>query len=431
MSTAAHTLMLFPTRRLVTAAFVLAAIVIPAIASAQNAAFEWNDIARQLVVVPSQSPVQQTRLMAIVQVAMHDAVAATTGEYERYLKGPASPGGISPEAAVIGAAHRALQGALGDSAFLASKFSESLTAHKVSANDPGVVFGESVADRIVQLRQNDGAATASYPFVPPDAGALGVWVPRGTQTALLPGWGNVTPFVLRSASQFRPDPPPALDSEKYARDYNEVLEVGAAGSVTRSVEQGQIAQFWRPSPTALWNPILRHALTVRGDDLSNTARVMALFYLAAADASIACWEAKYVYNFWRPQSAIERGDEDGNDGTVGNASWRPFVDTPPHPDYVSGHTANSSAMATVLRRIFGDDPGYVIEARSSQTPNFVRHWQTFSEGVREVIDARVYSGIHFRTADTVGARLGRQVARFVMAHTLRPVQDRKHRHALP
>jgi hypothetical protein len=149
---------------------------------------------------------------------------------------------------------------------------------------------------------------------------------------------------------------------------------------------------------------------------------MALFYLAAADASIACWEAKYVYNFWRPQTAIARGAEDGNDATVGDPAWRPFVGTPPHPDYISGHTANSGAMAFVLRSIFGDAPGYVIEARSPQTPTFVRQWQTFSEGVDEVIDARVYSGIHFRTADEVGARLGRQVAKFVMTHALRPAK---------
>ena len=129
---------------------------------------------------------------------------------------------------------------------------------------------------------------------------------------------------------------------------------------------------------------------------------MALFYLAAADASVACWEAKYAYNFWRPQPAIARGDEDGNDATAGDPAWRPLIPTPPHPDYVSGHTANSGAMAFVLAGIFGDSPGFVVEMTSSQNVGFVRQWQTFSEGVQEVIDARVYSGIHFRTADEVG-----------------------------
>jgi hypothetical protein len=403
---------------LATGALAAAVLTVPARACAQNAILEWNEIATQFIVVGSQSPVQQTRLMAIVHVAMHDAVSGITGEYEQYLAGPA-PGGLSPEAAAIGAAHRALQRALKDPDGLATRFAASLAAHGLAPTDPGVMFGRSVADRLLELRQNDGASVAAYAFVPEEAGEPGVWAPLGTQTSLLPGWGSVAPFVLRSAAQFRPGPPPALDSEQYARDYNEVMQVGAAASLIRTSEQQQIAQFWRASPTALWNPLLRRALVTRGDDLSSAARVMALFYLAASDASVACWEAKYVYNFWRPQVAIARGHEDGNDGTVGVPSWRPLIDTPPHPDYISGHTANSGAMAFVLRSIFGNEPGYVIEARSSTAVGFVRHWETFSEGVDEVIDARVYSGIHFRTADVAGARLGRQVAQFVLTHALR------------
>ena len=151
---------------------------------------------------------------------------------------------------------------------------------------------------------------------------------------------------------------------------------------------------------------------------------MALFYLAGSDASVACWEAKYVYNFWRPQAAIARGAEDGNDGTIGDPTWRSNIMTPPHPDYLSGHTANSGAMAFVLQSVFGDNPGYIIEATSSTAPGFVRRWQTFSEGVDEVIDARVYSGIHFRTADVLGARQGRQVAQFVLTHALKPSTGR-------
>ena len=409
---------------LATGALAAAVLAAPARACAQNAILEWNEIATQFIVVPSQSPVQQTRLMAIVHVAMHDAVSGITGEYEQYVPGSPAFEGMSVEAAAIGAAHRALQGALKDPPGLAAKLAASLAAHGLSAADPDVMFGRSAADRILALRENDGASVAAYPFVPSNAGELGVWAPLGTQTSLLSGWGGVTPFVLRSAAQFRPDPPPALESEQYARDYNEVLLVGAATSHIRTGEQQQIAQFWRASPTALWNPILRRALVMRGDDLSSTARVMALFYLAASDASVACWEAKYVYNFWRPQVAIARGDEDGNDGTIGAAGWRPLIDTPPHPDYVSGHTANSGAMAFVLRSVFGNQPGYVIEARSSTAPGFVRYWETFSEGVDEVVDARVYSGIHFRTADVAGARLGRQVAQFVLHHALRVSRGR-------
>ena len=392
---------------------------VPAVGHAQDAVLEWNETAQQLVVVPSQSPVQQTRLMAIVHVAMHDAVNAISGEYERYAKACRATGGTTPEAAAIGAAYRALQGTVGDSEVLATRLADSIAAHDLAADDPGLAFGAAVADCILDLRRDDGAAAAAYPYVPPDAGAPGVWVPLDTQTALLPGWGQVAPFVLNKASQFRPGPP-VLESDRYARDYAEILDVGRSTSTTRTLEQERIAQFWRASPTELWNPLLRHALTVRGGDLSSAARAMAIFYLAAADASIACWEAKYVYNFWRPQAAITRGDEDGNDETVGDPAWRPLFPTPPHPEYVSAHASNSSAMAFVLGAIFGDDPGYVIEAHSSTAPGFVREWRTFSEGVAEVIDARVYSGIHFRTSDEIGARLGRQVGRFVLEHALRP-----------
>lgn len=408
-------------------ALVVCVVAIPSLARAtDDPVREWNDIAQRLIVVPALSPVQQTRAMAIVHVAVHDAVNAITGKYERYhSSGSAAPAGGSPEAAAIAAAHRALVGLFGESDLLASAYTTSLGTHSIAPGDPGLAFGKSVAEGILALRQNDGASVAAYPYLPPNAGAIGVWTPISSAPAaqaLLPGWGNVTPWVLRSGSQFRPDAPPALDSERYARDYDEILQIGALNSPTRTTEQTGIALFWRASPTALWNPILRTAVADRDLDLSATARVMGLFYLAAADASVACWDAKYVYNFWRPQPAIARGDEDGNAATSGDPAWRPLLPTPPHPEYASGHSSNSGAMAFVLELMFDDAPGFVIEATSTTNPGFVRHWSTFSEGVQEVIDARVYSGIHFRTADEAGARLGRQVARFVVTHALRPVK---------
>ena len=223
-------------------------------------------------------------------------------------------------------------------------------------------------------------------------------------------------MCCRSGSQFRPDAPPALDSERYARDYNEIKQIGVLNSALRTNEQTQIASFWRASPTAIWNPVLSQVLATRNLDLSSTARSFALFYLASADSSIACWDAKYHYNFWRPQPAIWSGDIDGNDLTAGDANWTPLFATPPHPEYPSGHSTNSSAMATILELLFGDDPGVPIVVTLS---GITRQWNSFSEAVEEVIDARVFSGIHFRTADEVGARQGRQVARFVSNHALR------------
>ena len=388
---------------------------------------DWNDIAREFIVVPALTPVEQTRAMAIVHVAVHDAVTALTGRYEPYRPGNTPPDGASLEAAVIGAAHTALVGSVGVSDALTVRYEASLDAYSVSPTDPGLAFGRAVADGILALRHPsiDGSGAARFGYTAPGAGAPGIWTPVSAAPAaqaLLPGWGSVTPWVLRTASQFRPEEPPALQSERYARDFNEVRELGSLSSTTRTDEQTQIALFWRASPTALWNPVLRQAIRERGLALDETARVMALFYLASADASVACWEAKYYYNFWRPQAAIVAGDADGNDATIAEPGWMPRVPTAPHPEYPSGHTSNSGAMAAVLQAFFGDAPGFVIQATSSQNPGFIRHWTTFSEGVGEVIDARVYSGIHFRTADEVGARLGRQVAQFTLTHALRPVR---------
>jgi hypothetical protein len=226
--------------------------------------------------------------------------------------------------------------------------------------------------------------------------------------------------VIEKARRFRPEGPPSLRSRRYARDYNEIREVGALNSLTRTAEQTDIARFWLASPSIIWNGVARELVEARGADLSSTARVFALMYLAAADASIVCWDAKYTFNFWRPITAIQNGDTDGNDRTDADPSWAPLFPTPQHPEYISGHSTNSAAMATALGFVFGDDPGVPIVATSTTNPGFEREWTLLSDGVEEVIDARIYSGIHYRTSDEVGAGVGQAVARSVVKHVLRP-----------
>lgn len=381
---------------------------------------EWNQQAVNLTLLPAsaQAPVQQTRTMAIVHVAVHDAVNGITREYETYLPSGDAPSGATPEAAAIAAAHHALRNLFpGSAAALDTAYADSLVAHGISPTDPGIEYGRAAAAAILARRANDGAAQAQYAYDAPGAGMPGVWERINNAPALLAGWGDVTPWVIRRGSQFRPEAPPALGSDIYARDLNEIKEIGASTSPTRTAEQSQIATFWRASPTAIWNPVIRQIVLARNPDLSSTARTYALVYLAVADGSIACWEAKYYYNLWRPQAAIRRASEDGNDGTTADPTWVPFLPTPPHPEYPSGHTTNSSAMASILGFLFDDAPGMQIEVTIS---GVTRRWNRLSEGVDEVIDARVYSGIHFRNTDEVGARQGRQVARFVFRHALRP-----------
>jgi len=379
---------------------------------------EWNQQALNLVLLPASAltSVPQVRVMTIVQLAVHDAVNGITGKYDTYLSPGAAPANASPEAAAIAAAHHTLRNLFqSQAASLDSLFAQSVAAHGLAENDPGVAYGRSAAAAILALRANDHSAEAQFDYDAPGVGTPGVWVRINNAPAQLPGWGNVTPFVLRSSSQFRPDPPPALGSKQYAKDYNEIKEIGVLNSTTRTNEQSQIALFWRASPAAIWNPVLTQVLATQNLSLSAAARIFALFYLASADASIACWDAKYTYNNWRPISAIRGGDSDGNDSTVGDGAWSPFIATPPHPEYPSGHATNSSAMAMILESMFDDNPGIPIVV--TQT-GITRQWHTFSEGVDEVIGARVYSGIHFRTADEVGAKLGRKVAKFVLNHAL-------------
>ena len=397
----------------------------PAVAS--DAVLDWNQIALAATVTAGQGAVPQTRSMAIVHVAMHDAVNAITGQYRTYLSHTAPPVGADAEVAAIGAAHSALIRLFASSSAIKDTVNAAraaaLAARGLTDTDPSVAFGDRVGAAIFATRANDGAAQANFPYVAPGAGLPGVWVVVGTAPIVLPGWGNVRPWVLTSGSQFRPDAPPSLDSGRYARDYNEVRELGAVNSLVRTPEQTQIATFWTGSPSAIWNVVARQVIVGRNLDLSSTARALALMYLAASDSGIACWDAKYTYNFWRPITAIRNADVDGNDATVADPAWEPLFATHQHPEYPSGHASNSGAMAGALALIFGDDPGVPIEATSATNPGFVRHWTTFSEGVQEVIEARIYSGFHYRTSDEVAARLGGKVARYVFNHALREQKD--------
>jgi hypothetical protein len=395
-------------------------------AQASDAVIEWNQIALAATVTANQGAVPQIRSMAIVQVSVHDAVNAITREYDTYLNIGRRAWPASADAAAIGAAHYALVNLFPPQAnALNAARAASLAAHGLSDSDPGIQFGEAVAAAVLKRRSTDGSAQAQFPYTAPGAGTPGVWVPTSSAPALLPGWGSVTPWVIRKASHFRPVGPPPLRSRRYARDYNEVREIGSLTSATRTAEETEIARFWLASPSVIWNGVARQIIEARQLDLSSAARALALLYLAAADASIVCWDAKYTFNFWRPITAIHQGDADGNDRTSGDPTWAPLFPTPAHPDYLSGHATNSSAMAAILGRLFGDRPEGPIVATSPTNPGFERRWESFSEGVEEVIDARIFSGIHYRSADEDGAHVGRAVARHVMSRQLRPLKDRE------
>lgn len=414
------------TRRLRhTAAVVVPAacftIAVPANGIAANIVVEWNATAISTALATGQGPVPQTRSMAIVAVAVNDAVNGVSGSYPTYGVVPMAPLQASVEAAAAGAAHHALallyptQMAALDLALTAS-----LTAHGISPSDSGIAFGELVADQTVAARMSDGASFAQFPYTAPGAGSPGVWTPTPPAglPALLPGWGAVSPWVLHDASQFRPDEGPSLTSAEYANDFNEVKELGSLTSATRTDEQTNVARFWLTSAAVIWDGALRAVALARALDPSAAAHAFALVNLAGADAAIACWDAKYTFNFWRPITAIRNADLDGNPLTSADPTWSPLVATPNFPEFVSGHAIISGAMGSMLALLFGDDPGLSFTVTSPTNPAFPRTWSTFSTGIAEVIDARVWTGFHFRGSDVEGARMGKHVARFVFEHAL-------------
>jgi len=409
-----------PVRLVVAAALLVLAG--PAHAWAANIVVEWNATAIATALAAGEGALPQTRSMAIVAIAVNDAVNAITRRHAIYGLPLVAPGDASVDAAVAGAAHRALvrlypsQTAAIDAALTAS-----LAAHGVSPSDASIAFGELVADQTVAGRISDGVSTAQFPYTPPGAGSPGVWAPTlpAHLPAALPGWGRITPWVLRDGSQFRPDEGPSLTSRRYARDFDEIKAFGSAASLVRTPEQTNIALFWLTSAAVIWDGVLRQVATARGLDESDTAHAFALVNLAGADAGIACWDAKYTFNFWRPVTAIAEADADGNPDTTADPTWRPLAPTPNFPEFPSGHTVISGAMGTMLRLLFGDDPGVAFTASSPTNPGFTRTWGTFSAGIDEVIDARVWTGFHFRSSDEEGARIGRHVAQFVFQHALR------------
>ena len=233
--------------------------------------------------------------------------------------------------------------------------------------------------------------------------------------AVLPGWGKVAPWVMRSQAQFRVSPPPALGSELYATDVNEVKVVGAQNSSTRIGPETDMAMWWVSSAVILWNPIARQVATAKGLSISQSSRVFALLNMAAADAAIACWESKYVYNFWRPISAIRSAD---GYRITPDPNWVPYLATPAYPEYPSGHNEISGAMAQALISLFGDKPELTMVAHSPAHLNFDHLWFRFSQGIDEVINTRVWEGIHFRYSDEQGMRAGRCVGQYVVRHAL-------------
>jgi hypothetical protein len=407
-------------------AIVAACVLYGAGAAHADVVTDWNEIMQATVALPPTNPNVQTRWGAIVQLAVFEAVNAIVGDYEPYLGTVTAPPWASPEAAAIAAAHRTLVSLRPAS----TKTLDALRAESLAAipdgpeKEAGIAAGEDAAADILMLRANDGSTeAATVPYTP--GTDPGDWrpTPPAFAPAFLPGWGQVTPFGLEEGSQFRLPPPPNLRSRKYADDYNEVKLFGRFDSPFRPQDRTDVARFYAVTPPVqVWNVPARQVSAAQGKTPSENARIFALLAMAMADASIAGWDTKYHYNFWRPVTAIQAGGIDGNRRTNPDPTWLPLIATPAHPSYASGHATVSGAARAVLERALGKD-GHAITLANPALPGIVLNYTAWEEITDDIDDARVYGGIHFRFDQEAGARQGRRVGRYLLRHQLRPMHD--------
>jgi hypothetical protein len=285
----------------------------------------------------------------------------------------------------------------------------------------GIEWGQTVADAIWTWRNTDGFDTVLPPFT--GGAAVGEW--RPTPPGFVPGLFHqlaiTTPWVIESPSQFRSPGPPALTSLQYKTDYDETLSKGRKTSLTRTTDETNFSLFWASTnPASYWDPVAISLAGQRHFKTSKTSRILAHLNLALADAAIGCWEANYVYDFWRPVTAIPLGGTDGNPDTAADPTWEPLIVTPGFPEYPSGHSCVSGAAGRILTHYFGDHTPVTVT--SNTLPGVTRQFPSIAAALEEVKSARVFAGIHFRTACNDGQSLGIGVADYILAHSLLPVE---------
>ncbi|HWW94151.1 MAG TPA: vanadium-dependent haloperoxidase [Vicinamibacteria bacterium] len=378
--------------------------------------WDWTDAAMTAATGAKQLPFEQTRTMAILHVAMFDAVNAIERSYAPYRQPPVPASGASPEAAAAAAGHAVLTGLFPEQrATWDVLLASSLSALPGGPRQGGLDLGSRVGAVMVALRAQDGAdaPNAYRPLTAP-----GSYVP----TALPVGsaWGEVTPWALRSGAQFRAGGPPDLKGATWAKDYDEVKALGEKRSATRTPQQTEVARFWSITGPASWLPVVRNLTATPGRSLVQNARLLALVSMATADSYIAVFDAKYHYQFWRPITAIRNGDLDGNDATAPDATWEPLIDTPLHPEYPCAHCINSGAAAAVLEAEFGAGELPAIRMTSAAVPGVTHQWTRIRDYAAEVSSARIWGGIHYRNSTEVGAAMGRQIGEWTLKTQLGP-----------
>jgi hypothetical protein len=411
-------------RRTRRAALLLAGAALLAIAASTPAradtVTDWNQQATDaLIVTAGQGPTVSVLHLAMVHGAVYDAVNAIDRRHDPYLGAPRARSWYSKDAAVATAAYRVLVNIVpAQQVALEARYQASLAAiPEGKAKAGGIAVGEASAAQMIAARTGDGRFGAFRFQVGSEPGQ---WRPA------LPAFVNdpnawvaqVRPFLIDSPAQFRSDGPNALESKRYTREFAEVKSIGSLNSTTRTADQTDMARFWAEHGLAMWSRVFRQLSAGHYLSIAENSRFFAMMYLTAADAAISCWDDKAHWGFWRPITAIREADTDGNPATDADTGWLPLIATPPYPDHPSGHGCVSSSIVESLRDFFGTDRAEF--SATSVTSGTTRSFARFSQAIEEIVDARVYSGIHFRSADVQGARIGRQVARFRDQHYFGP-----------
>jgi hypothetical protein len=375
----------------------------------------WDAVGSQAFTASALSPAEGHIIFGYAAFAVYDAVMAVRHKYEPFAIRTSAPRGASAEAAVVAAAHRIYEHYLPaqETTILDPAYDASLaTIPDGQAKTDGVAVGLRVANALIALRADDGFR-ADVGYTPPTPALPGDWVPTATTPPGGTYLGQMQPFALESADQFRPDGPPSLGSRRWARDYNEVKTIGSRTSTTRKDWQTTAALFWAEPPIQQAHLGLRGVITQHELDVVEAARMMAMVSLAYFDGNIACYDAKYHFEFWRPITAIRAGDTDGNERTVADPGWMHLLAaTPNHPDYPSAHSCITPAGAEALAEFLGTRR--IDLTMPSLTGLGSRHFATVRDLTREVGEARIWGGIHFRSAVEDGLRMARQTAAEVL-----------------
>ena len=384
-----------------------------------DAVTEWNTKAGEIMTEAKMGTPPANRMMAIAQTAAYEAVNAITKRYPQgELKLDAVPG-ASVEAAVAAANRNAMLKLLPAATASIEKVYTTALANIPDGpgKTAGIAVGEQAASAVLAARANDGAGAAESYRPHTTAGA---YVPTTMPAA--PHWGQRRPWLMASPTQVRPGPPPALTSDAWARDFNELKMIGAKSSARRSAEQTEVAAFWEATLPPIYHGLVRSLADRPGREITRNALLYASAAQAMDDALIAVFDAKYHYNFWRPTTAIRNADIDGNAVTERDASWLPMVDSPMHPEYPSGHTILAGAVSTVLQADMG--PGHSVQftTTSPTAKAGARSWRKLDDFVAEVGNARVWEGVHWRFSTEVGAEMGRQIGALAVQKMLKPAQ---------